>query len=60
MEVEGGYSYVNYACVGESMQELYGHEAWRREKLGKLKREYDPENCFGIYAPIGYGKKEQD
>ncbi|KAK4954383.1 hypothetical protein LTR10_007814 [Elasticomyces elasticus] len=45
-------AYVNYASGSESQEELYGHEAWRLEKLRRLKREYDPENKFGYYVGI--------
>jgi hypothetical protein len=45
-------TYVNYAYGDESLEELYGFEAWRLEKLKKLKGVYDPENRFRFYAPI--------
>lgn len=48
----GTRAYVNYAYGGEMMEEMYGEEKWRLEKLRRLKREYDPENRFGYYAPI--------
>lgn len=46
------HAYVNYAHGDETVEEVYGHHAWRLEKLRRLKREYDPENRFGFYAPI--------
>ncbi|KAF1960484.1 FAD-binding domain-containing protein [Byssothecium circinans] len=45
-------AYVNYAYGDESLQEIYGHEPWRLEKLRKLKKEYDPHGRFNFYAPI--------
>lgn len=44
------HSYVNYAYGGESLEDIYGKE--NLERLKKLKKEYDPENKFGFYAPI--------
>lgn len=49
----GSRSYVNYANGGESLEEMYGPEEWRLQKLRRLKRAYDPENKFQFYAPIG-------
>lgn len=46
------HTYVNYAHGDESLEALYGYEAWRIRKLRKLKAEYDPEDRFGFYAPI--------
>ncbi|KAH6848033.1 hypothetical protein B0I37DRAFT_376488 [Chaetomium sp. MPI-CAGE-AT-0009] len=45
-------TYVNYAAGYEPLEARYGHEAWRLEKLRKLKRQYDPENRFAWYNPI--------
>ncbi|KAF1850365.1 FAD-binding domain-containing protein [Cucurbitaria berberidis CBS 394.84] len=45
-------AYVNYATGVESMEELYGYEPWRLEKLRRLKNEYDPFGKFNFYAPI--------
>ena len=46
------HAYVNYAHGDESLAEMYGHQAWRLERLRKLKKEYDPQNRFGFYSPI--------
>lgn len=46
------HSYVNYASGEESLEEVYGHEEWRLEKLRKLKKAWDPLNRFGFYMPI--------
>lgn len=46
------HSYVNYAHGDESLQEMYGFESWRLEKLRALKTLWDPEGKFGFYAPI--------
>jgi FAD/FMN-containing dehydrogenase len=45
-------AYVNYARGDESLEELYGYEPWRLEKLRRLKKEYDPYERFNFYAPI--------
>ncbi|KAK0738021.1 hypothetical protein B0T18DRAFT_333414 [Schizothecium vesticola] len=45
-------SYVNYAVKQESLESMYGYEAWRLEKLRGLKKELDPKNRFGFFAPI--------
>ncbi|KAF2275331.1 FAD-binding domain-containing protein [Westerdykella ornata] len=45
-------AYVNYAHGDESVEEIYGHETWRLERLRSLKQEYDPDNKFGFFAPI--------
>ncbi|KAF8847502.1 FAD-binding domain-containing protein [Acephala macrosclerotiorum] len=46
------HSYVNYAHGDESLQEMYGFERWRLEKLRALKGLWDPKGKFGFYAPI--------
>ncbi|KAL7622063.1 hypothetical protein AAE478_007564 [Parahypoxylon ruwenzoriense] len=45
-------AYVNYAHGDESLQEMYGWEKWRLEKLRKLKAQWDPKNRMRYYAPI--------
>lgn len=45
-------AYVNYAKGSESMQQMYGYESWRVERLKQLKRKYDPRGRFSFYAPI--------
>jgi hypothetical protein len=45
-------TYVNYANGYESVEEMYGHEPWRIEKLRNLKAKYDPQNRFRFYNPI--------
>ena len=54
LEGHGGKleAYVNYARGDESMEEIYGYEPWRLEKLRRLKKEYDPHGRFNFYAPI--------
>ncbi|KAL6231792.1 hypothetical protein BDW75DRAFT_233317 [Aspergillus navahoensis] len=49
------HAYVNYANGFESVEEKYGHEAWRLEKLRALKERYDPDNRFRYYNPIIQG-----
>lgn len=46
------HSYVNYAHGDESLEEVYGYEPWRLQKLRWLKKKYDPKNNFGFYEPI--------
>ncbi|KAJ4251472.1 hypothetical protein NW762_011457 [Fusarium torreyae] len=45
-------AYVNYAHGVESLEEMYGYEPWRIEKLKQLKKKWDPENRMRFYAPI--------
>ena len=45
-------AYVNYANGKETVEQVYGYEAWRQQKLRALKEEYDPENRFRFYNPI--------
>ncbi|KAJ7034037.1 FAD-dependent oxygenase [Mycena alexandri] len=45
-------SYVNYAQGDETLEDWYGHETWRTDKLRALKEKYDPHNRFAFYAPI--------
>lgn len=45
-------AYVNYARGDETTEQLYGPEAWRLEKLRRLKKEYDPHGRFNFFAPI--------
>lgn len=46
------HTYVNYAYGGEPLQETYGREKERINKLKDLKKKWDPRNKFGFYAPI--------
>jgi hypothetical protein len=61
-------AYVNYANGFEGVEQWYGHEAWRLERLRGLKAAYDPYNKFRFYNPIvqtnstqqypaGYGRR---
>lgn len=45
-------AYVNYARGDESLEEMYGYEPWRLERLRRLKKEYDPLGRFNFFAPI--------
>lgn len=45
-------AYVNYARGDESLEAVYGYEEWRLERLGKLKKAYDPEGKFNFFEPI--------
>lgn len=46
------HTYVNYAHGDESLEEMYGYEAWRVTRLRELKAKYDPFGKFDFYAPI--------
>ena len=46
------HTYVNYAHGDETLQEMYGYDAWRAARLKTLKGKYDPEGRFDFYAPI--------
>lgn len=45
-------AYVNYANGFEPIEQKYGHEPWRLERLRGLKAKYDPNNRFRFYNPI--------
>lgn len=45
-------TYVNYGNGFESVEQWYGHEAWRIKRLRTLKAKYDPHNRFRFYNPI--------
>jgi hypothetical protein len=45
-------AYVNYARGDESLEEIYGYNPWRLQKLRRLKKEFDPYGRFNFYAPI--------
>ncbi|KAK1975703.1 hypothetical protein LZ30DRAFT_605026 [Colletotrichum cereale] len=44
--------YVNYANGFDPVEQMYGHEAWRLDRLRDLKAKYDPSNRFRYYNPI--------
>lgn len=46
------FAYVNYADGDETLEEVYGHEPWRLQKLRSLKKKYDPAGVFNFYVPI--------
>ncbi|CAI6236349.1 unnamed protein product [Periconia digitata] len=46
------HTYVNYAVGGETIQQMYGHEDWRIERLLQLKTKYDSQNRFRFYNPL--------
>ncbi len=45
-------AYVNYAYGDETLEQLYGYEPWRLQKLRALKKQYDPKNRYQFYNPI--------
>ncbi|KAK3292854.1 FAD binding domain-containing protein [Chaetomium fimeti] len=44
--------YVNYAFGDEPLEQMYGSEPWRLERLRAAKAKYDPDNVFRFYNPI--------
>lgn len=46
------HAYVNYAYGTERLEEIYGYEPWRLEKLRALKAEFDGNEIFSYYHPI--------
>ncbi|KAJ2903494.1 FAD-dependent oxygenase [Zalerion maritima] len=46
------HAYVNYAYGDETVEQWYGYEEWRQEKLAMLKEKYDPEGKFSFFGPI--------
>lgn len=54
------HAYVNYAHGDETLQEMYGYEDWRQEKLRQLKSLYDPKGRFSFYAPISPASVSQE
>ncbi|KAK2761776.1 hypothetical protein FQN54_001604 [Arachnomyces sp. PD_36] len=47
-------AYVNYAFGDETMEQMYGYEPWRQERLRAAKQKYDPDNKFSFYNPITF------
>ncbi|KAL4965791.1 FAD-binding oxidoreductase [Aspergillus stella-maris] len=45
-------AYVNYANGLERVEDWYGHEQWRIDKLRAVKAQYDPDNKFRFYNPV--------
>ncbi|KAI4180354.1 MAG: hypothetical protein L6R41_007284 [Letrouitia leprolyta] len=45
-------AYSNYANGDETLEQIYGYEPWRLEKLKRLKREWDPHRRFRFFNPI--------
>ncbi|KAJ5415214.1 hypothetical protein N7465_003909 [Penicillium sp. CMV-2018d] len=43
---------VNYAFGDEPLEQMYGDEPWRLNKLRATKAKYDPHNAFRFYNPI--------
>ena len=49
-------AYVNYANGFEPVEQIYGQEPWRLERLRGLKAKFDPNNRFRYFNPIIQGK----
>lgn len=47
-------AYVNYAFGDEPLEQVYGYESWRLDRLRNAKRKYDPNGRFNFYNPITY------
>ncbi|RAL17141.1 FAD-binding oxidoreductase [Aspergillus homomorphus CBS 101889] len=45
-------AHVSYALGIEPLEQIYGYEPWRLEKLRALKAEYDPYNKFAYHLPV--------
>ncbi|KAF7863838.1 hypothetical protein EAF04_006803 [Stromatinia cepivora] len=45
-------TYVNYAAGDEPIEQMYGNEPWRLQRLRSLKAQYDPLGRFNYYNPI--------
>ncbi|GAB1311024.1 FAD-linked oxidoreductase OXR2 [Madurella fahalii] len=45
-------TYVNYANGFEPVEQMYGQEPWRLQRLRELKARYDPTYRFRFYNPI--------
>lgn len=45
-------AYVNYAYGDETVEQLYGYEPWRLQRLRALKKKWDPKGKFNFYNPI--------
>ncbi|KAI4211498.1 MAG: hypothetical protein LQ351_005674 [Letrouitia transgressa] len=45
-------AYVNYAYGDETLEQLYGYEPWRLQRLRVLKKKWDPNGRFNFYNPI--------
>ncbi|OJJ04867.1 hypothetical protein ASPVEDRAFT_86246 [Aspergillus versicolor CBS 583.65] len=44
--------YVNYAFGDEPLEQVYGYEPWRLDRLRAAKARYDPNNIFRYYNPL--------
>lgn len=44
--------YVNYAFGDEPLEQVYGYEPWRLDRLRATKARYDPNNIFRYYNPL--------
>ncbi|PYI18346.1 FAD-binding domain-containing protein [Aspergillus violaceofuscus CBS 115571] len=45
-------AHVVYAFGDEPLEQVYGYEPWRLEKLWALKAIYDPTNQFAYHVPL--------
>ncbi|KAI4092488.1 MAG: hypothetical protein L6R37_007565 [Teloschistes peruensis] len=45
-------AYVNYAYGDETVEQIYGYEDSRLQRLLALKRQYDPQGKFDFFNPI--------
>ncbi|KAI1103735.1 FAD binding domain-containing protein [Jackrogersella minutella] len=49
---EQQHVYENYAHGDEPLEALYGYDEWRKERLTRLKNEFDPKDNFDGYHNI--------
>lgn len=45
------FTYVNYAFGNEAVENWYGYEQWRLDRLRALKQKYDPLGRFSFTLP---------
>ena len=45
-------AYSNYAYGDETLEQVFGYEPWRLERLRALKKRWDPRGKFNFYNPI--------
>lgn len=51
-KVSKPHTYVNYSPWSSPLQEVFGRDPGRVERLKALKKQWDPKNKFGYYSGI--------
>lgn len=44
--------YIGYATGTETVEQIYGRDKCKLNKLKAIKNKYDPHGRFGFYAPV--------